>query len=354
MSDILFGSLLKHMNIKSVYYYNSNYASGRVDNIFFPAWKKFIVDPYSVKLFANNSLLGDTLPGFGKYLFINFDFDDSNRFTLKYKEDDEIKVETMLAHLIYEPNLFVDMQNFDKFTCITHPFPHVVIDNFIHPDRLTNILTEMQNTEAQTKSVVSSSSSPYEFNHYGLFNAANYGSNLRQIFAELNSPEFIKRIEKITGVENIICNELSLYGTGVHRIKSKGFLQFHTDFNTYHSRGRKLDLRVHLVLYLNPDWNPEYKGQLGLCDIHTKTCVKKIIPSLNRCVIFNTTSTSVYGYPEPLNTPDDVSCQFISVYYYTDNTRGDEDLDFEGAEPRNTTWYPAIINYTRPKQIFYV
>jgi Rps23 Pro-64 3,4-dihydroxylase Tpa1-like proline 4-hydroxylase len=343
------------MNIKSVYYYDSNYVdAGRVDDKFLPAWKKFITDPVAGKLVPNNAWFGDTIYGVFKYLYINFDFDDSNKFTLKYKEDDEINVDTMLEHLTNEANLFVDMNKFGNIKSITYPFPHVVIDNFLHPDKLSNILTEvnnLQDADAQSKYI--DSSSPYEFNKYA-FNVMNYGSNLRQLFAELNSPEFIKHIEKITGVENIICNELSLYGAGVHRIKSKGFLQFHTDFNTYHSRGRKLDRRINLLLYLNPDWKPEYKGQLGLCDIHTNTCTTKIDPILNRCVIFNTTSTSIHGHPEPLNTPDGVSRQSIAVYYYTENTHRNEDVDFEGSAPRGTTWYPNIDIRARPKQIFYV
>jgi hypothetical protein len=83
-------------------------------------------------------------------------------------------------------------------------------------------------------------------------------------------------------------------------------------------------------------------------------CVKKIVPILNRCVIFNTTCSSIHGYPEPLNVPDDVVRQSIVVYYYTENTQGDNDIDFEGCVPRGTTWYPNIDVAAKPKQIFYL
>jgi hypothetical protein len=83
-------------------------------------------------------------------------------------------------------------------------------------------------------------------------------------------------------------------------------------------------------------------------------CAKKIEPILNRCVIFNTTSSSIHGHPEPLNVPDDVLRQSIAVYYYTENTQGDKDIDFEGCPPRGTTWYPNIDVAVKPKQIFYV
>ena len=55
-----------------------------------------------------------------------------------------------------------------------------------------------------------------------------------------------------------------------------------------------------------------------------------------------------------LNVPDDVMRQSIAVYYYTENTQGDNDVDFEGCAPRGTTWYPNIDFSTKPQQIFYV
>ena len=48
--------------------------------------------------------------------------------------------------------------------------------------------------------------------------------------------------------------------------------------------------------------------------------------------------------------------QYIAVNYYTENMQrdGDAEVDFEGAVPRNTTWYPDIDVCAKPTQIFYV
>ena len=82
--------------------------------------------------------------------------------------------------------------------------------------------------------------------------------------------------------------------------------------------------------------------------------MKKIDPILNRCVIFNTTSASIYGMPEPLNMPENVvGQQYIAVNYYMENTQGDADVDFEGCAPRGTTLYPNIDVSARPTQIFF-
>jgi Rps23 Pro-64 3,4-dihydroxylase Tpa1-like proline 4-hydroxylase len=358
MSTRLVESLLKRANIKSVYYYNLNYVeSGRVDNKFVPEWTKFVAGQNARPLIANNELLGDTILGVVKQLFINFTlFDDNedNMFTLIYDEDEEIHTKTLLTHLLDNGSTFVNMDKLhNKLKCLPYPFPHIVIDDFLQSDRLPKIMAEvnkLRDVDAQSKYI--DTSSPYEFNKYA-FNS-NYGSYLKQLFVELNSPEFIKHIEKITGVNNIICNDISLHGAGIHRIKSKGFLQLHTDFNTYHSKKGMLDRRINLLIYLNPDWKPEYKGELCLCDKNTNMCAKKIEPIMNRCVIFNTTCVSIHGHPEPFNAPDHIVRQSIAVYYYTENKQGDKDIDFEGCPPRGTTWYPNIDVSAKPKQIFYV
>lgn len=350
MSERLVESLLKRVNIKSVYYYNSNFIeAGRVDNKFLPEWSKFVTGKNVFSLVVNNALLGDPIYGVVKKLFINFTLfdrdDDADIFTLIYKEGDEIDAKTFLTHIVEHKTTFVNMEKLNNtpIECITYPFPHVIIDDFIESDKLPKILSEVNKLrDVDTKTKYIDPSSPYEFNKYA-FNS-NYGLYLKRIFVELNSPDFIKHIQLITGTDNIICNDISLYGSGIHRVKSYGFSQLHTDFNTYHSKNRVLDRRVNLFIYLNPDWKAEYKGELCLCDKNTNMCAKKIEPILNRCVIFNTTSSSIYGHPEPLNVPDDDDMlHYIAVNYYTQ--RGDDnnsDVDFEGAAPRNTKWYPDI------------
>jgi hypothetical protein len=61
-------------------------------------------------------------------------------------------------------------------------------------------------------------------------------------------------LESLTGIHGIIANSLDLQGAGIHRIENNRFLQVHTDFNSYtHPIYGKLDRRINLLLYLNPD-----------------------------------------------------------------------------------------------------
>ena len=234
---------------------------------------------------------------------------------------------------------FVNEDNLKNSSYDNYPFPHTIIDNFLKKDVLDNILLNINNLkdeDADSKFI--NPSSPYEYNKYAF--SSNYGDYLKKLFIELNSPELIKYLEKITGIENLITNDIELLGAGIHRIKRGGYLQLHTDFNSYHNKHGKVDRRINLLIYMNPDWQEEYKGELCICDKEKNSCVKKILPILNRCVIFNTTNKSIHGHPEKLNTPENIRRQSIAVYYYTKNTNNE--YDFEGDTEHSTIWYPNI------------
>jgi Rps23 Pro-64 3,4-dihydroxylase Tpa1-like proline 4-hydroxylase len=234
---------------------------------------------------------------------------------------------------------FIRESALENVTYEAYPFPHTVIDNFFKTDKLDALLSNinaLKDEDAETK--FTNPYSPYEFNKFA-YNT-NYGDHLKKIFAELNSSEFITKLETITGIKDIIRNDTTLIGAGIHRIKNGGFLQLHTDFNSYHNHYGKLDRRINLIIYMNPDWKEEYKGSLCLCDKEKKICCKKILPILNRCVILNTSNKSIHGHPERLNVPENVYRNSIAVYYYTKNNHGE--VDFEGDKEHSTLWFPNI------------
>ena len=232
---------------------------------------------------------------------------------------------------------FVNIEQFKKAQYENHPFPHVVIDNFFNNDKIDKVLQHINllSNDTETDTLIDKRS-PYEYNKIAW--DKNYGEYLKNVFIELNSPEFIQQLEQLTDIKGLIANDITLRGAGIHRIKKDGYLQLHTDFNSYHNNnGDKLDRRINLLIYMNPEWKEEYNGSLSLFNKNTNLCEKKIMPLLNRCVIFNTSKNSVHGHPEPLNVPDNIYRQSIAVYYYTKNTNGN--VDFEGDEPHNTIWY---------------
>jgi Rps23 Pro-64 3,4-dihydroxylase Tpa1-like proline 4-hydroxylase len=235
---------------------------------------------------------------------------------------------------------FINENVLDGVTYENYPFPHVVIDNFLQNDKLDELVVNINNLkdkDADSKFI--NPKSIFEFNKFA-YNK-NHCDQLKELFIELNSEPFIKHLEKLTGINELITNDINLFGAGVHRIKHEGFLQLHTDFNSYqHEVYGKLDRRINLLIYMNPIWKEEYKGLLCLCDKTQNICVKKILPILNRCVIFNTSKESIHGHPEKLKVPKNIYRNSIAVYYYTKNNNGI--LDFEGDPKHSTVWYPKI------------
>jgi hypothetical protein len=110
-------------------------------------------------------------------------------------------------------------------------------------------------------------------------------------------------------------------GAGFHEIKNGGHLSVHADFN--HHKPMNLERRINVLIYLNKDWKVEYGGQLELWDDDMKACQKSVVPLFNRCVVFNTTSTSNHGNPNAINHPQGIPRRSIALYYYT-STWSDE------------------------------
>ena len=209
----------------------------------------------------------------------------------------------------------------------TYPFPHIVIDNFLEEEYLKKVLEEVRALDSKDAYYKATNKpNQLEFNKFAFKN--DLGKYTTELFEHMVSDEFVTAIENLTGIQGIIRNDMSLAGAGIHRIHKGGYLAVHTDFNTYtHPVKGKLDRRINLLLYLNPEWLESFKGHLWLCN--SKEPVKKILPILNRCVIFNTTSQSFHGHPERLNVPNySIYRESLALYYYTQNTN--DPLDFEG------------------------
>jgi Rps23 Pro-64 3,4-dihydroxylase Tpa1-like proline 4-hydroxylase len=145
-------------------------------------------------------------------------------------------------------------------------------------------------------------------------------------------------LEKLTGIEGLIPDPY-FTGGGLHETKSGGFLGVHSDFRL--NKKLNIERRLNVIIYLNEDWKEEYGGNLELWDVDMKTCLKKVLPIYNRCVIFNTDKDSNHGHPEPLTTPEHITRRSIALYYYTAGT-----MVIDPAQ-RNKTHYKP-----RPKDRF--
>ncbi|HEY8021670.1 MAG TPA: 2OG-Fe(II) oxygenase [Thermoanaerobaculia bacterium] len=154
---------------------------------------------------------------------------------------------------------------------------------------------------------------------------------IRQFLFEMSSAPVLEFLEALTGIEGLIPDPY-YGGAGPHQIEPGGFLKVHADFN-WHPHLR-LDRRLNLLLYLNRDWKEEYGGHLELWDREMARC-ERILPVLNRTVVFNTTDSSFHGHPSPLACPPGMTRKSISLYYYTNGRP-----DGERSAPHDTIFAP--------------
>lgn len=77
----------------------------------------------------------------------------------------------------------------------------------------------------------------------------------------LNSGSFLKFLEQLTGIRNLI-GDPQFEGGGLHQIVSGGKLAIHADFNKHSCF--TLDRRLNMLIYLNKGWKEEYGGHFEL------------------------------------------------------------------------------------------
>jgi Rps23 Pro-64 3,4-dihydroxylase Tpa1-like proline 4-hydroxylase len=197
------------------------------------------------------------------------------------------------------------------------PFPHIVIDDLVREDLLKAVLDEVRQEERIT------------WNHthgahqkkFSTGTTREMGPATRSLINFMNGQEVIGFLEKLTGIQGLV-PDWQLAGGGIHSLRTGGFLNVHADFNVH--RHLRLDRRINLLLYLNKDWQDSWGGGLELWDDGMTRRSQNVVPVFNRCVIFNTTDTSMHGNPVPVAAPDGRSRLSLAFYYYT-NGRPEEE-----------------------------
>lgn len=214
------------------------------------------------------------------------------------------------------------------------PFPHIVMDDFLPNDIAELCLARFPNPEEAR----------FEQPDVGTHQVGKLGRTqesyfhgvdpqIRRTLSAFNEMPFLDFLERLTGIEGLIPDP-HFRGGAFHQILAGGKLDMHADFNV--DRRRRLLRRINVLVYLNRLWREEYGGTLCLRRDGTNTPTVRVLPIFNRCVIFNTDSTSLHGHPEPLSVPPGVTRKSIALYYYTSDPVA---LDAKAAH--STIWRPT-------------
>jgi Rps23 Pro-64 3,4-dihydroxylase Tpa1-like proline 4-hydroxylase len=199
-----------------------------------------------------------------------------------------------------------------------YPFPHTVIDGFLHELLIDKSLEELTKYEHWGHD---SGPGRHQVNKFftpwcteNVKEIEKFAPITKFILDYLNSKEVLNFLEELTGIQNLIPDN-TWNGGGVHKINTGGKLSVHSDYSIHPET--KLFRRINLLIYLNKDWVNDWGGSLQLWEKDMSKCVKDILPVFNRAVIFNTTQDALHGHPHPLNSPEGISRYSYALYYFT-------------------------------------
>jgi len=192
------------------------------------------------------------------------------------------------------------------------PFHHVVIDNFLQDDIARAIAAEFPEYNGPVWNEYNNAIEVKKaYNHWDKFPPATY-----RLFNFLNSAAFTAEMATLCGAA--LYSDPGLHGGGWHSHGAGGKLNMHLDYSIHPKIG--LERRINLILYVQPDWKPEWGGALGFWE-HDEANRKpgalatQIDCLFNRAVIFDTSMNSWHGLPDPVCCPPGKPRNSLAVYY---------------------------------------
>lgn len=192
------------------------------------------------------------------------------------------------------------------------PFPHVVLDDFLDADLCRAIVEEDYGDVGSERWTYYRH---YSQKTYARTDAAGFGPAARAILGLLWAPEFLAFLERLSGIQGLLADP-DLEDGGLAATPSGGYLNVHSDLGV-HPVHRRWLRRLNLILYLNEDWPASHGGDLELWDPRMRSCVRRIPPLFNRCVIFAVGRQNLHGFPDPIRSPAGMSRKCLALYYFT-------------------------------------
>jgi Rps23 Pro-64 3,4-dihydroxylase Tpa1-like proline 4-hydroxylase len=208
------------------------------------------------------------------------------------------------------------------------PFEYVVIDNFCDNEKLEEVYKTINGIDKN--SVGKSRDYMFAKNKLEKSEFKSLSPELTAIYNDFTSDKFRSMVQHITGFADTFIDP-DFHGGGIHMGGEGSFLDMHTDFNIHPKN--KWTRELNILLYMNPGWKPEYKGQLKLENLDTGKKAE-IEPIWNRCVIMLTKGHTKHGY-DPINFPKGTYRTTMATYCYTKPEVGKE-LPYV-----STVWYPS-------------
>jgi hypothetical protein len=207
----------------------------------------------------------------------------------------------------------LDLERLHSEFVSAKPFPYLKIDNFLNEDfarSVSGAYPSFDTALVQGRSF----SAVNERKKVQITDSSKFLGPVAKLNEFLASRQFLSDLAQITGISRLLADQ-QLVGGGMHITGPGGHLDVHIDFN--YIEDRALHRRLNLLLYLNPEWDPAYGGQLQLWNTDVSECVATFDPEFNRCVIFETSDISFHGVV-PVSSSAKFPRKSFATYYYTE------------------------------------
>ena len=199
----------------------------------------------------------------------------------------------------------------------------LVMDGFLDVELANRLLDEFPAIDAMPKS------RDYVFgDKHELSSVAQAGPAGRRFYEAMVSGDFAAFLSEATGFEVFV--DPSFHGGGFHQGDDGSFLDMHVDFNIHPHHDSWLRT-LNLLLYLNPEWQASYGGEL-LVKARIDQEPVAVAPLFNRAVLMLTDDHTYHGYRK-MSLPSGVTRKSIATYAYRKITGGP-------VRPRTTGWVP--------------
>jgi len=192
------------------------------------------------------------------------------------------------------------------------PFPFVRIGNFLD-GKFARASADSFPSFEQVVTMGRSFSSVNEQRKVQVSDSSRFPGPILELHELLASREWLDALEYIMDIPDLVPGP-ELVGGGIHETGPHGLLDVHVDFN--YLKDRDLHRRLNILVYFNPGWREQWGGRLELWDRAVQHCLHAFAPTLNRCIVFATSSLSFHGVTA-LTCPENMARRSFAAYYYT-------------------------------------
>jgi Rps23 Pro-64 3,4-dihydroxylase Tpa1-like proline 4-hydroxylase len=193
------------------------------------------------------------------------------------------------------------------------PFNHVVIDNFFKEEVALAIAKEIPGYDGEMDANYNNAIERKRT----VQNWTKFSKTVYKAMTELVGQEFTSYLRYVTGQPELVA-DFGLHGGGMHLHEAGDYLNVHLDYDVHPKMDMKRKLNI--IIYLNPNWQDSWGGNLGLWSHDDETNQPKelessIVPVFNRAVLFDTTQNSWHGVTEGIFCPEGQYRKSLALYY---------------------------------------